>query len=1168
MANLTNKLTLDTTDFVKGVESAQKVVDSLNETIVTTSDDTTAFLSKVGSNFDKTFSESKKRVADLEKAIASMIATGKDSGDEFDALKKSLGEARAEVKKLDNALKAVDGDVEVNLDTKEAKGALETLKEQLSGAFESAKSGDAGGALSGLTSGLATAFPLVGAVSMGMDVLSSTLGAVTGALGDAMEAGKEFNNSIKQVSLQTGLTGQDLQAFGEGAKNAFLKGVGENAAEAAKIMGSLRQTLGESLPVDALDEAAVRSEALAKSLGVETPELVGKLSPLIKQYGMDFDSALNLVAAGAQNGVADIGGYLDTISEFTPNLKEAGFSAEEFTVLLQRAGETGIKDFAKVGDGVKEIENRLKSGDLLTQLDAIGGATSDKLKEIAKLGEQGAISGKEVLTQSIGEIDKAFADGKISETLRGQLLTTLGGSIAEDIGSEAYSKIFGAPIDTAAVTRAAKQAGQTIDQNIPPPDFGRIFELAKLQIGQALNDVYNALIVPIINPILEGFGKIKDAFANAFSGAGSGTMDFLKELGKIVGGVVAFAFDNLVRAINVAIVVFKILFAPIQFIIEALANLYTYLKNAAQSSAFLTEAFSYLKSIGTVITTVLVNLGNAISGLVSALASFDLGKIKSALGAFGNLTEARKEATDATNKQKQAQDALNKSTQGGLTPTAAGALATGAKATAKASETALEAAKKALENKKKELQTARDLLKTNLELEGLSAEQIEVKLKPVDAQNAKEILDLANKVLKVETDDRGRALRTTLKLDAKKENVNEVLLQYNQLLKEAQALADVPLVISKVRLDRKVPVDLTKELDRQVKYNQITLKDLKLAIKPVYPEEIAEKTAEKFSKDLIGVAQKLDWNAVFGPASEESKKAADAIVDNVRNGVLSYQQGVSEMQKLSDEMGGTWDALTSQLNASFTALTQESLATLSQVADEFQAGSKSQEEFFLALSQSAAAGFAAILTSQEDFGKGLLMMALDILNALIPVLVAQITGVQLSSPNNALVPGSGLAIAAALTAVLYGLVGAAKAAVASFADGGFTGAGGKYEPAGIVHRGEFVAPQQMTRKHRDLLEHLYANKPLEQFPAIGKMLEENRISVMTEIGRATFSSSNRPGNFGLAGTENIVKEIRSMREQLESMDALQKTATSVVVSADKDAVIRKMERDRVRNARR
>ncbi|WP_139610114.1 phage tail tape measure protein, partial [Escherichia coli] len=40
----------------------------------------------------------------------------------------------------------------------------------------------------------------------------------------------------------------------------------------------------------------------------------------------------------------------------------------------------------------------------------------------------------------------------------------------------------------------------------------------------------------------------------------------------------------------------------------------------------------------------------------------------------------------------------------------------------------------------------------------------------------------------------------------------------------------------------------------------------------------------------------------------------------------------------------------------------------------------------------------------------------------------------------------------------------AAAAKLHFATGGFTGTGGKYEPAGIVHRGEFVFTKEATSR--------------------------------------------------------------------------------------------------------
>lgn len=57
-------------------------------------------------------------------------------------------------------------------------------------------------------------------------------------------------------------------------------------------------------------------------------------------------------------------------------------------------------------------------------------------------------------------------------------------------------------------------------------------------------------------------------------------------------------------------------------------------------------------------------------------------------------------------------------------------------------------------------------------------------------------------------------------------------------------------------------------------------------------------------------------------------------------------------------------------------------------------------------------------------------------------------------------PAIGAAFAAA--AIAQGLANLAQINGVQFAEGGFTGPGGKYEPAGIVHKGEYVTPQHVV----------------------------------------------------------------------------------------------------------
>lgn len=64
----------------------------------------------------------------------------------------------------------------------------------------------------------------------------------------------------------------------------------------------------------------------------------------------------------------------------------------------------------------------------------------------------------------------------------------------------------------------------------------------------------------------------------------------------------------------------------------------------------------------------------------------------------------------------------------------------------------------------------------------------------------------------------------------------------------------------------------------------------------------------------------------------------------------------------------------------------------------------------------------------------------------------------LAPPPAGLGPVGGIPLAAAT--IIAGLANIAKI-TGAFAEGGYTGPGGKYEPAGIVHKGEYVVPQSV-----------------------------------------------------------------------------------------------------------
>jgi len=69
----------------------------------------------------------------------------------------------------------------------------------------------------------------------------------------------------------------------------------------------------------------------------------------------------------------------------------------------------------------------------------------------------------------------------------------------------------------------------------------------------------------------------------------------------------------------------------------------------------------------------------------------------------------------------------------------------------------------------------------------------------------------------------------------------------------------------------------------------------------------------------------------------------------------------------------------------------------------------------------------------------------------------------------------------------------------SFAEGGYTGDGGKYEEAGTVHKGEFVTTKEDTKKHRTLLEGIHEGNPLMIKKGIQELIAGKGIMLESDL---------------------------------------------------------------------
>lgn len=1178
------------------------------------------------------------------KDIAKFSDTAEKIGDVTVTVDADTAGAVAGFKKVTAAQAKIDTTTTIKVN---AAGANETvsafgkIKGSITDAVEAAKGGDFS-AISGLGATVAGAVPALSAAG-------EAIGFVKDSFLAALAAGENFNKAMKAVQIQTGLSGAELDVLGEKARDAMGRGLAETSDEAVRILGQIKQTLGDQIPTDQLDKVALRAKQAGKALGVETPELVAKLAPVMKQFGKTFDEALNLVSAGAQNGVGDVGGYLDAINEFSVNAKEAGFSVEEFTTLLGKAGTAGVKDFAKIGDGIKEVENRIKGGDLLTAFGEVGGNIGKELTKIAEDGAKGVLSGKEVLQQSVQTIEESFKKGDISEAFRGQLLVSLGGSVAEDVGSNVFASIFDPDnLDTKGLEEAAKKAGAAIDAAIPTFSLTGVLANIQTSVGQVFDFINKNIIGPVLGQLFGIFGRIGDAFGEIFGSDGQnaakGFADVIKSIFATLSRLFAVALTPIVNAFKIIFEIGKAAFDAIRQatapLVETLSELFG---GADDGVDIFTTLKDVLETVGNVIGKVVygavrillaplqlfvtlasnlaslaIDVAKAIYQWINSFIDFGaiadkvqgwfndiVGAIKGFLQSlpqavkdFLGLTDAFGEGTDKikavgeaakeTGDEVERAD-LKLNAQTGIKKTGADAGKTAEElkrlnaeliklqATA-AEEFEIATFTRSLLLTEEERQTeilkiraryAEQALQDQLDaivgagkVEEAQRRNIEFLLQQLKLKNADEIAKAEDAAFKAQET---RELEAQQRINAAKLALQDVLLTEERDNAIAAAEATIKdedaraIAIAKINAnfeERKLAQQIAnaKTSTEEERIQKTTLEEQLRILREKNAREIGKLTKTETDKSIAAVqafAKAFD-NISFSTANEEADAflaKQNEINEALKAGTITYQEATAQLAELAQQQADTGAAIVAAIAPAFQAVAD----SLNSAVNEAVAAGADLDDVFGTIAAATGAQFAALVASGEDAGKALVKSALDALDALVPILVAQITGISLASVESVTTGTiAGFAKAAALTAVLKSIIAAAKAS-AGFAEGGYTGTGGKYEPAGIVHKGEFVMPQSVTRKNRSLLEHIYANKPLAEFPGLTAMLGAQGVN------QSPLALHRE--NDALRG------ELVAIRRQLQVMESLHKSSRELVVHADHGTTIRAMRKQNIRNLR-
>lgn len=365
--------------------------------------------------------------------------------------------------------------------------------------------------------------------------------------------------------------------------------------------------------------------------------------------------------------------------------------------------------------------------------------------------------------------------------------------------------------------------------------------------------------------------------------------------------------------------------------------------------------------------------------------------------------------------------------------------------------------------------------------------------------------------------------RTELEIRAK---VNERLEENQELLTEIQSeqttlnqkLANGDLIITNVRRNEEELKDVLEEelvilnaqlgIDQQNEAIQTAILQKKLEISKL------ERDSEKRVQNIVKLQDNLnDAEAKRLDLLKQQKAVTESGNRNIdiASGLsLEAQSGVANKPKeeslLVDGKLGVLDATKARASAikklgdEIVAVQKNQYAQDLQNFLEAQAAKEAARDAELQSATIVANALAGLAEEGSDIQKAfaLTSIAVDTARAL--------TG-GIAAAQDVPYPGNLIAMAQVIATILAN-ISAAKD-IAGFAEGGYTGHGGKHEPAGIVHKGEYVVPQHVN------------------YSAAGqyhvRALESMRLRGYAEGGVVTSAMTSEADNNRLV-TKNAMKE--------------------------------------------
>lgn len=458
-----------------------------------------------------------------------------------------------------------------------------------------------GSKLSSIASGTAKA------IGAGMLAAGTAIAGVSVA---AVKSANDIDQAMNQYIASTGKSTEETERYKKVMEDIYTNNYGDSFEDIGEAMASITQNLGD------LDDASLQNVtesafALRDTFGYEIPESTRAAKAMMDNFGTSGEEAMNLIAAGAQNGLDYSGELLDSISEYSVQFAKVGLDADDMFKIFQKGAESGAFNLDKVGDAVKEFSIRAIDGSDTT-VDGFKriGLNAD---EMAAKFSEGGDTAKQAFQETVAAL--ASMEDPLEQNTAG---VDLFGTMWEDLGPEAVTAL--ASIEDGAYDTAG--AMQQI-KDIKYDDIGSVFEGLKrslevliVPLGEQLIPLLAELIddtLPLLEealpPVVDAVSDVMDALMpilEAVIGVLQPILDLFTELLTPIVNLITQGLTPLVNAITPLIQIISSLLIPI---LNSMGSVFT-----SVLSGMLSNTTSIIGNISNILRNLIDFIKNVFTG--------------------------------------------------------------------------------------------------------------------------------------------------------------------------------------------------------------------------------------------------------------------------------------------------------------------------------------------------------------------------------------------------------------------------------------------------------------------------------------------------------------------------------------------------------------------------